>query len=86
MLCSSNSVEVDLYLERLEDLIRRRPLLLSSVKLRQNPHNVVEWFQRVKLFVPNDPAMVHNCRFLSFLAHSKAIVICRPSKFSLKQC
>lgn len=28
----------------------RRPILLSSVMLRQNPHNVHEWHKRVKLF------------------------------------
>ena len=32
--------DVDLRLERLEWLIARRPELLSSVMLRQNPHNV----------------------------------------------
>ena len=29
-----------------EDLMDRRPLLLNSVLLRQNPHNVVEWQKR----------------------------------------
>jgi len=38
---------VDLRLARLEHLMERRPLLLSSVLLRQNPHNVVEWLKRV---------------------------------------
>lgn len=32
--------DVQLRLERLERLLDRRPLLLSSVLLRQNPHNV----------------------------------------------
>jgi hypothetical protein len=31
---------------RFEDLMDRRPLLLNSVLLRQNPHNVVEWQKR----------------------------------------
>jgi pre-mRNA-splicing factor SYF1 len=35
---------------RYEYLIDRQPLLLSSVLLRQNPHNVFEWHKRVKLF------------------------------------
>lgn len=34
---------------RLENLIQRRPFLLSNVVLRQNPHNVYEWLNRVKL-------------------------------------
>ena len=37
-------------LARLDYLIKRRPELLSSVMLRQNPHNVHEWHKRVKLF------------------------------------
>jgi pre-mRNA-splicing factor SYF1 len=30
--------------------MERRPVLLSSVLLRQNPHNVEEWLKRVALF------------------------------------
>jgi hypothetical protein len=30
--------------------MNRRPELLSSVILRQNPHNVAEWHKRVRLF------------------------------------
>ncbi|TNV83299.1 hypothetical protein FGO68_gene1183 [Halteria grandinella] len=33
----------------LENLIARRPFLLSNVVLRQNPNNVGEWLNRVKL-------------------------------------
>ena len=33
--------------------MERRPELLSSVMLRQNPHNVHEWHKRVKLFAGN---------------------------------
>jgi pre-mRNA-splicing factor SYF1 len=40
-------------LARLEFLISRRPELLNSVMLRQNPHNVAEWHKRVKLFEGN---------------------------------
>ena len=29
--------------------MERRPLLLNSVLLRQNPHNVHEWLKRVQL-------------------------------------
>eukprot|EP00614_Pseudopedinella_elastica_P031004 CAMPEP_0172631344 /NCGR_PEP_ID=MMETSP1068-20121228/178628_1 /TAXON_ID=35684 /ORGANISM="Pseudopedinella elastica, Strain CCMP716" /LENGTH=478 /DNA_ID=CAMNT_0013442457 /DNA_START=20 /DNA_END=1453 /DNA_ORIENTATION=- len=42
--------DVELRLARLEHLMERRPLLLSSVLLRQNPHNVAEWFKRVGLY------------------------------------
>lgn len=40
-------------LARLEHLMERRPELLSSVMLRQNPHNTHEWHKRVKLFAGN---------------------------------
>ena len=36
-------------LARLESLIERRPLLLNSVLLRQNPQQVSEWLKRVHL-------------------------------------
>lgn len=42
-------LEVELYMARFENLIERRPLLLNSVLLRQNPHNVSEWLKRVQL-------------------------------------
>lgn len=43
-------VDLELRLARFELLITRRPLLLNSVLLRQNPHNVHEWHKRVKLY------------------------------------
>ncbi|KJH51924.1 HAT repeat protein [Dictyocaulus viviparus] len=36
--------------DRFEHLMARRPLLLNSVLLRQNPHNVHEWLNRVNLY------------------------------------
>lgn len=41
--------DADLRIARLELLMDRRPLLLSAVLLRQNPHNVHEWHKRAKL-------------------------------------
>ncbi|TKR81150.1 hypothetical protein L596_015075 [Steinernema carpocapsae] len=38
---------------RYENLMERRPLLLNSVWLRQNPHNVHQWLKRVELFEGN---------------------------------
>jgi hypothetical protein len=35
-------------IERYEKLLDRRPLLVSSVLLRQNPNNVPEWIKRIK--------------------------------------
>ena len=45
-----DDVDFELRLARYEYLIDRRPLLLSSVMLRQNPHNVYEWQKRAKLY------------------------------------
>ena len=45
-----NADDLDLRLARLEHLMERRPELLSSVMLRQNPHNVHEWMKRVSIF------------------------------------
>lgn len=45
-----DDIEIDLRLARFESLMERRLILLNSVLLRQNPHNVQEWHNRVKLF------------------------------------
>lgn len=43
-------IELELKLARFENLMERRLLLLNSVLLRQNPHNVQEWHKRVVLY------------------------------------
>ena len=55
----ADAADVDLRLMRLSYLMERRPILLSSVLLRQNPHNVHEWHNRVDIFkklAEEDPA------------------------------
>lgn len=47
----------------------RRPLLLSSVLLRQNPHNVVEWLKRV-----NEKMEEKGCVLASALALSSCFI------------
>ncbi|EOD22885.1 hypothetical protein EMIHUDRAFT_40952, partial [Emiliania huxleyi CCMP1516] len=47
---AATTLELDMRLERLERLMERRPELLSSVLLRQNPHSVHEWLKRASLF------------------------------------
>ncbi|THD26152.1 Pre mRNA splicing factor SYF1 [Fasciola hepatica] len=49
---AEDELEVELYLARLESLMDQRPLLLNSVLLRQNPHNVADWLKRVELLKP----------------------------------
>lgn len=46
----NDDIEIELRLARFEYLMERRLLLLNSVLLRQNPHNVPEWHKRVKLY------------------------------------
>jgi pre-mRNA-splicing factor SYF1 len=48
-----DDIAIDLRLARFENLMERRLALLNSVLLRQNPHNVQEWHNRVKLFEGN---------------------------------
>lgn len=40
----------NLWIARLEKLMRERPFMLSAVKLRQNPNNIPEWVTRADLF------------------------------------
>jgi len=46
----SREEDIDMRATRLDHLFERRAELLNSVLLRQNPHNVHEWLNRVKLF------------------------------------
>ena len=48
-LTDAQSLELELMLTRFEEMIMKRPLYLNSVLLRQNPHNVVDWMNRVEL-------------------------------------
>lgn len=45
-----DDIDLELRLARFENLMERRLLLLNSVLLRQNPHNVQEWLKRVQLY------------------------------------
>lgn len=57
-LLESLNSEVELRLARLEYLAERRPILLNSVMLRQNPNNVYEWHKRIKLYKGDIPRML----------------------------
>lgn len=52
----TDAVDFDLRLARYENLLDRQPLLVNSVLLRQNPHNINEWLNRVKLI--EDPTEI----------------------------
>lgn len=61
-----DDIDLELRLARFEQLIARRPLLLNSVLLRQNPHNVHEWHKRVKLYDGN-PRQVRGFKEVPFV-------------------
>jgi pre-mRNA-splicing factor SYF1 len=46
-------IDLEIRVTRIERLLVRRAELLSSVLLRQNPHNVDEWLKRALLFEGN---------------------------------
>ncbi|XP_074714077.1 pre-mRNA-splicing factor SYF1 isoform X2 [Strix uralensis] len=54
------AVELELRLARFERLMWRRPVLLNSVLLRQNPHNVHEWHKRVQLYRGNPQQIINT--------------------------
>lgn len=55
-----HQVQVDRLLKIYEDVADRRPLLLNSVLLRQNPHNVREWLKRTELQAPDAATVVRT--------------------------
>ncbi len=73
-----DDIDLELRLARFEQLIARRPLLLNSVLLRQNPHNVHEWHKRVKLYEGNPRQVsfgVFLFVFLSGTVNTQFIVV-----------
>lgn len=56
----NDDVDLEIRLARYEDLVQRRPLLLNSVALRQNPHNVNEWQKRIKLYGDNHKKVIET--------------------------
>jgi len=57
-LSEDTDLDLELRLTRYEDLLDRRPLLMNSVLLRQNPHNVLEWHKRVTLLGGKDREII----------------------------
>merc|ERR1719192_1848707 len=68
--------DLDLRMERLEVLAERQKILVSSVKLRQNPHNVTEWINRVKIFTDSETPNVER----AFKTFSQAIRTIDPQQ------
>ncbi|GMT04351.1 hypothetical protein PENTCL1PPCAC_26525, partial [Pristionchus entomophagus] len=55
-----DDLELEWLFARYEHLLERRPLLLNSVLLRQNPHNVHEWLNRVELYEGHPNKMIET--------------------------
>lgn len=66
----SKEDQVDLRFFRLENLIQRRPFLLSNTVLRQNQNNVYEWLNRIKL--------CQDDRYLCIKTYTEAIATVDP--------
>ena len=71
-LTEEQQLDVDMRLARLERLMERRPELLSSVLLRQSPHNVHEWLKRAALFEETPAKVIHT--------YATAVKTVEPSK------
>ena len=71
-----SGADIEMDLDRLELLIERRPELLSSVLLRQNPHNVIEWIKRTKLprFSPDQVVAIFTESLMTVDVNSKNLV------------
>ena len=65
-------------LARFDFLIKRRPLLINSVLLRQNPHNTIEWQRRVKL-MGDDKVKVCSftrlCKTKTFVQKESSLIV-----------
>lgn len=56
----NQQLDLELLFARFEHLMDRRPLLLNSVLLRQNPHNAHEWLNRVQLYEGNKKKQIET--------------------------
>jgi len=52
--------EITMQVTRFEHLVERQGLLINSVLLRQNPHQVQEWIKRAQLYDGNPNMVVHT--------------------------
>lgn len=69
---SSVEIEVDRLMGAFEQLMDRRPFLLSDVLLRQDPNNIVEWEKRAGLWGDNMTEVTNT--------YTKALATINPSK------
>ncbi|KAI9725237.1 MAG: pre-mRNA-splicing factor syf1 [Chrysothrix sp. TS-e1954] len=65
-------LDLEIRMDRLEQLMNRRPFLVNDVLLRQNPDNVIEWEKRVALWGDNKQEVVQT--------YTNAIAAINPKK------
>lgn len=70
---SDLSDELDMRLEKFQNLMEQRPFRINSIKLKQNPHNVEEWLDRIKLIPTDDLKLILQ-------TYAKAITTIDPKK------
>lgn len=73
-----DDIVIEMRLARLENLMERRPILVNSVLLRQNPHNCNEWLKRVDLLKekPKEVVIYLSTTLLeSFINHNSETLI-----------
>lgn len=66
-------IDIELRLARFEGLMERRPKLLNSVLLRQNPHNCAEWLKRVDLMTKSKDVIDTFTEALKTIEPDKAV-------------
>ncbi len=52
--------DINMRLARIECLMEKRPIMMNSVMLRQNPNNVHEWHKRAKLFKEDSARLIQT--------------------------
>lgn len=75
-----DDVEVDIRMHRLEQLLERRPFMVNEVLLRQNPHNVQEWLNRIGGYLKKESSTQEEI----VAVFEQALVTINPKKASGK--
>ena len=65
-------LDLEIRIDRFEQLLNRRPFLLNTVMLRQNPNSVIEWEKRVALWGTDKKQVVQT--------YADAIATIQPKK------
>jgi pre-mRNA-splicing factor SYF1 len=78
--------EVDLLATRVEFLLDQRPILLTEVRLRQDPNNADEWYKRAQLLGKRIGDEKANRPAASVLLEAVATVVAEVASGRLSRC